>query len=298
MKKMTLPLKLGALSLALIGACSPAWAGKYYVATPGESIWEMAVDTPLECRLLHQIPNFGQAQFTARASKKMNLDFELQMRRPLGQTSNVTLVSMPPRWRPGEAAEPLAKLKFFKQFDGYVGGQTAWTMLSELEEGKIPTFSYPDWQHRNERVEVGLSAVAFNTGYKTFSQCVANLLPYNFEDISFTVLHYDKNSDELNKVSQKRLAQIADFIKYSSDIDLVLVATYSDSSGGKNTNQVLSERRAEKLEQYFVSLGLPKDRIQVQGFGERRPIADNGTPIGRNKNRRVVISMGRTSSLM
>ncbi|WP_459782522.1 OmpA family protein, partial [Photobacterium sp. R1] len=114
--------------------------------------------------------------------------------------------------------------------------------------------------------------------------------------ISFTVLHYDKNSDELNKASQKRLAQIADFIKYSQDIDLILVATYSDSSGGKNTNQSLSERRAEKLEQYFVSLGLPKDRIEVQGFGERRPIADNSTPLGRNKNRRVVISMGRTSS--
>ncbi|QUJ68294.1 OmpA family protein [Photobacterium sp. GJ3] len=298
MKKMTLPLKLGALTFSLLSVCSQAWAGKYYVATPAESAWKMATATPLECQLQHDIPHFGQASFTSRASKKINLDFELSMRRPLGQTSNVTLVSMPPRWRPGEAAEPLAKLKFFKQFDGYVGGQMAWTMLSELEEGKIPTFSYADWQHRSERVNVGLSAVAFSAGYSAFSTCLANLLPYNFEDISFTVLHYDKNSDELNKASRKRLAQIADFIKYSEDIDLVLVATYSDSSGGKNTNQVLSERRAEKLEDYFVSLGLPKDRIQVQGFGERRPIADNSTPIGRNKNRRVVISMGRSSSIL
>ncbi|WP_337222974.1 OmpA family protein, partial [Vibrio alginolyticus] len=59
-------------------------------------------------------------------------------------------------------------------------------------------------------------------------------------------------------------------------------------------SQSLSERRAESLRTYFESLGLPEDRIQVQGYGKRRPIADNGTPIGKDKNRRVVISLGRT----
>ncbi|MFY3328485.1 OmpA family protein, partial [Vibrio fluvialis] len=56
----------------------------------------------------------------------------------------------------------------------------------------------------------------------------------------------------------------------------------------------LSEKRAESLQKYFESLGLPADRIQVQGYGKRRPIADNASPIGKDKNRRVVISLGRT----
>lgn len=294
MGNKTTSLCLTASLLVAAAASSPVMASKQYVATPAQSSWKVAVDTPLECRMLHTIPNYGEAQFISRASKKINLDFELKMRRPMGETRNVSLVSMPPRWMPGDAAEPITKITFFKQFDGYIGGQMAWAMLTELESGRYPTLSYQDWQHRNKLIEVGLSAVSFQAPYQQFSQCLDNLLPYSFDDIAFTVLHYDQDSDELNKASRQRLAQISDFVRYSDDVDLVLVATYTDSRGGKNVNQALSERRARKLEEYFMAMGLPKNRIQVEAYGKRRPIADNSTPIGRNQNRRVVISLGRT----
>lgn len=266
-----------------------------YAATPQQSSWQMVADTPLECRLVHPIPNYGNAEFSSRASKQINLDFELKMRRPMGETRNVSLVSLPPIWRPGEAADRITNLQFFKQFDGYIGGQTAWSLLSELEKGRYPTFSYQDWQSRDQRIEVALSAVLFQPSYNQFNDCIAKLLPYSFEDISFTILHYDQgNSVELNKASQKRLAQIAEYIRYNQDIDLVLVSTYTDSSESNSHSQNLSEQRAQVLREYFQSIGLPEDRIQVQGYGRRRPIADNASPIGKDKNRRVVISFGRT----
>ncbi|MBD0788515.1 OmpA family protein [Vibrio sp. Y2-5] len=285
-------------SLAAATLLTPVAASaleKRYVATPQQSTWQMVANTPLECRLVHPIPNYGDAEFSARASKKMNLDFELKMRRPMGDTRNVSLVSMPPAWRPGESADRITNIQFFKQFDGYIGGQSAWTLLSELEKGRYPTFSYQDWQSRDQRIEVALSSVLFQAQYNVFSDCIANLLPYSFEDISFTILHYDRgNSVDLNKASQKRLEQIAEYIRYNNDIDLVLVAAYTDSTDSKNESQSLSEKRSERLRNYFKSLGLPEDRIQVQGFGKRRPIADNESPIGKDKNRRVVISLGRT----
>lgn len=265
-----------------------------YVASPQQSQWQMLTNTPLECRLVHPIPNYGDAVFSSRASKKINLDFELKMKRPMGETRDVSLVSMPPAWRAGEGAERITSIRFFQQFDGYVGGQTAWSILSELEQGRYPTFSYQEWQRRDQRVEVALSSVLFQRSYNVFSDCVANLLPYSFEDIAFTILHYDRSSVELNKRSQKRLAQIAEYIKHNQDIDLVLVSTYTASEESKSASQSLSDQRAEVLQEYFKSLGLPEDRIQVQGYGKRRPIADNASPIGRDKNRRVVISLGRT----
>lgn len=299
-KVMTLKLKQRSF-LLLTGlpvlALTPNVASaleRQYVATPTQSTWEMITNTPLECRLKHPIPNFGDAEFTSHASKKINLDFELKMQRPMGESSNVTLVSMPPAWRPGESAERLTSMTFFKQFDGYVGGQMAWSILTELEKGRYPTFSYQEWQGRNERIEVALSSVQFQAQYNAFSACIANLLPYSFEDIAFTILHYDRTSVELNKASQKRLAQIADYIRYNPDIDLVLVSTYTDNVDSKSESQDLSEQRAQVLQQYFKSLGLPEDRIQVQGYGKRRPVADNASPIGKDKNRRVVISLGRT----
>lgn len=283
------------LAMSLITLAPSALAlDKHYVATPQQSTWQMVANTPLECRLVHPIPNFGDAVFSSYASKKINLDLELKMKRPMGQTRDVSLTSMPPAWRPGEGADRITNLRFFQQFDGYVGGQTAWNILSELEKGRYPTFSYQEWQSRDQRVEVALSSVLFQQSYNVFSDCIANLLPYSFEDIAFTILHYDRTNVELNKQSQKRLAQIAEYIRHNQDIDLVLVSTYTDAEDSKSASQSLSERRAEVLQEYFKSLGLPSDRIQVQGYGKRRPIDDNASPIGKDRNRRVVISLGRT----
>lgn len=294
-RTMSRPSVLGIVfAVSGLWLASPVWANKLYVAPLGASNWTVTIDTPIECRLEHTIPRYGQASFTSRASKEMNLDFELDMQRPMGKTADVSLLSMPADWMPGEPAKYMDQLKFFKQFDGYVGGQTAWAMLSELEDGRFPTFSFQDWQRQQQRVDIALSAVAFGAPYHEFSRCLNSLLPYAFEDISFTVLRYQENSDELTKASMQRLTQIAEFVRYSDDIDLILVATYSDSRGTRAANQQMSERRAKKLRDYFTSLGLPEDRITVEAYGERRPIADNEDPIGRSKNRRVVISLGRT----
>lgn len=283
------------LTLALATIAHNSWAMDVrYVASPQQSQWQMITNTPLECRLVHPIPNYGDAVFSSFASKKINLDFELKMKRPMGKTRDVSLTSMPPAWRPGEGANRITNIRFFQQFDGYVGGQTAWSILSELEKGRYPTFSYQEWQSRDERVEVALSSVLFQNSYNVFSDCIANLLPYSFEDIAFTILHYDRTSVELNKQSQKRLAQIAEYIRHNQDIDLVLVSTYTDAEDSKSASQNLSERRAEVLQDYFKSLGLPEDRIRVQAYGKRRPVDDNASPIGKDRNRRVVISLGRT----
>ncbi len=266
-----------------------------YVATPEQSEWVMAEDTPLECRMTHTIPYFGQVEFASVASKKKNLDLSLKMNRPMGSTENVSLVSMPALWQPGVSARTMDQLKFYQQFDGYIGGQTAWSVLSELEKGRVPTFNFNDWHAQSQHVQVALSPVRFRNTYNDFSICISQLLPYTFEDISFTILHYTRNSDELTKASKKRLAQIAEYVRHNQDIDLVLISTYTDSFGERADNQELAEKRAVVLREYFQSLGLEEGRIQIQGYGERRPIADNRSQIGKDKNRRVVISLGRTA---
>ena len=74
----------------------------------------------------------------------------------------------------------------------------------------------------------------------------------------------------------------------------MLVASFNDSLAGTTESQDMSEHCAENLRKYFKSLGLPEDRVQIEAYGKRRPIADNSTPIGRSLNRRVVISLGQT----
>lgn len=70
-------------------------------------------------------------------------------------------------------------------------------MLDELE-GRMPTFQYRDWYRQNRAVRVSLSSVNFRVKYQAFIDCLSGLLPYSFNDIAFSVLTYDKNSDQLS----------------------------------------------------------------------------------------------------
>ncbi len=55
------------------------------------------------------------------------------------------------------------------------------------------------------------------------------------------------------------------------------------------SNWELSAARAASVIRLFAAVGIPPQRMVAQGYGEYRPVADNNTPEGRAKNRRVVI---------
>ncbi len=264
-----------------------------YGASLDQSSWRLTADSALECRLEHFIPGYGSGSFVSRAGKQINLDFELRPLRPNARIQTVTLRSLPPRWRPGVAETGLGTIRFYKQFDGLVEGQTAWTMVGELEQGNFPAFVFRDWYHRGQSVQVSLSAVGFYARYQSFQMCLQSLLPYTFEDIAFTALNYEKNSDRLTPYSQRRLEMIGEYLKADPSIDMLVINAYTDSYGGRWPNLKLSEKRAKTIKGYFANLGIDPARIEVDGHGEKQHIASNETEVGRSQNRRVIISMSR-----
>jgi outer membrane protein OmpA-like peptidoglycan-associated protein len=268
-------------------------SNKNYNANIDDSLWYITSSTPIQCTLEHPIPRYGQAHFEVKASKNINLDFILQSKRALPETRLVTLKSVPPQWQPGSKAETIGRVKFYQQYDGYVTRQKAWQMLSELEDGKVPTFYYQDWYNKDQITSVGLSSVNFMQSYHDFNDCIEQLLPYNFEDIAYSILKYNKNGIKLTAFSKKRLKMIGDYIKHDEDISVVLVSGYTDSYGTEQENLQLSEERASSIKDYLAQIGLDDEKIQVTGFGEKHHVADNSTILGRITNRRVVISIER-----
>ena len=67
----------------------------------------------------------------------------------------------------------------------------------------------------------------------------------------------------------------------------VEVGGHTDDRGSDATNDALSHRRAESVRDYLVASGVASDRLTAVGYGERRPVADNGNDTGRALNRRV-----------
>ncbi len=75
------------------------------------------------------------------------------------------------------------------------------------------------------------------------------------------------------------------------DKTIIVVAGHTDSKGSDAYNQALSERRANAVSAYLTSKEVVDARIESIGFGEKHPVADNGTDAGRAENRRVELSL-------
>ncbi len=80
------------------------------------------------------------------------------------------------------------------------------------------------------------------------------------------------------------------------DRSLLDVYGHTDNTGSDQHNLALSERRALSVAQYINQRGVDGRRLQVLGFGESRPIADNSSEGGRAANRRVEIFISPLSS--
>ena len=264
---------------------------RQYRADISNSSWQLTDNSRLQCTLSHQIPRYGQAKFYSSANRKMNMEFELEMMRLPDSYSLAEVRSEAPNWRPGIAGRTLANMTLHKQFSPGLPKKIAWNMLNELDQGMSPTFYYNDWYSDNDKITVGLSTARFQQAYQAFVSCVSNLLDFNFDDISYTVLNYQFGSDKLTKASQKRMNMIVEYLALDSKLDLVLIDGYSDSYGGRNTNLKMSQRRANNVRALIVSSGIDASRIEANGYGEKRHVASNETIIGRGKNRRVVIRM-------
>jgi OOP family OmpA-OmpF porin len=68
------------------------------------------------------------------------------------------------------------------------------------------------------------------------------------------------------------------------------VAGHTDNVGDKAMNQRLSEARAKAVVAYLRSKGIDASRLVSRGYGETKPIADNGTADGRAQNRRITFT--------
>lgn len=81
------------------------------------------------------------------------------------------------------------------------------------------------------------------------------------------------------------LDELADVLKKQPKWHLKIIG-HTDSQGSEQLNLTLSKKRSEAVKDYLTKSGVV-NQITTDGFGETRPIAENTTPEGREKNRRV-----------
>lgn len=104
--------------------------------------------------------------------------------------------------------------------------------------------------------------------------------------IAIKNIEFKTNSSILKKGSFIILNKVLAILKeYPSSV--VAIEGFTDSRGNVEHNKELSQKRADAVKNYLVKNGISKSRLSAHGFGIANPIADNNTPEGRRKNRRV-----------
>lgn len=100
-------------------------------------------------------------------------------------------------------------------------------------------------------------------------------------------VQFATGSAEILAVSHSLLDEVAKVLSDNPQIELIQIEGHTDSTGTAAINRKLSQQRAESVMRYLAGRGITGGRMKARGFGPDRPIADNATDDGKEKNRRV-----------
>lgn len=100
-------------------------------------------------------------------------------------------------------------------------------------------------------------------------------------------IEYDINTADIRLQYHDEVAKVGDFmIKYPTTT--AVIEGYADEVGNADYNLQLSQRRAENVVKYLEkNFGIDSSRLSAKGYGTEKPVADNSSDLGKQKNRRI-----------
>lgn len=102
-------------------------------------------------------------------------------------------------------------------------------------------------------------------------------------------LNFDSGASQIKPENFDLLAKVEKAIDVFPRSELTIEG-HTDSHGGDDLNQKLSQERAESVQQYMINaMRIPTYRLIATGYGETRPVSSNETEAGRARNRRIDI---------
>jgi OOP family OmpA-OmpF porin len=100
-------------------------------------------------------------------------------------------------------------------------------------------------------------------------------------------IQFDFDKATIRPESHDLLNEIVSVIQKNTHIKKISIEGHTSSEGSDKYNKTLSDKRAASVRDYLVSHGVPAAALTSIGFGESKPIAENDSDAGKEKNRRV-----------
>lgn len=100
-------------------------------------------------------------------------------------------------------------------------------------------------------------------------------------------IQFDHNKATIKPESHGLLDEVVALIKKNQQLKKIAIDGHASAEGNAVANKKLSDDRAKSVMAYLVGHGVEQERLSATGWGVEKPIADNATEEGREKNRRV-----------
>ena len=108
--------------------------------------------------------------------------------------------------------------------------------------------------------------------------------------VDHRIILFETGKDTISPDSLPILDEIVVVLR-DCRIAALTIEGHTDTVGAPDANLILSKARAASVKAYLLDKGIAEALLQVVGFGDSRPIADNGTEEGRARNRRIAFTV-------
>lgn len=107
------------------------------------------------------------------------------------------------------------------------------------------------------------------------------------KSLNLSSINFETGSANIAADSQSVMEKDAEAIKAMPADTKIEIGGHTDNTGDPNFNTTLSQDRADAVKDQLVKLGVSADMLTTKGYGSTKAIADNSTPEGKLKNRRI-----------
>lgn len=185
---------------------------------------------------------------------------------------------------------------------GIMGGKDVYKTVYNTF-GQIVTEAYPEIIPAYIPYEEATEYKYLRSAYNKYKTKAGNVSKVDFKEVSKTNevvgdaaynIEFNTGSATIKPVSYPVLDKILAQVNIANNL-FVDIEGHTDNTGSDDINIPLSKQRANSVKEYLLSKDPSlAERLESDGFGSTKPIADNSSDLGKSKNRRVEIKLYRT----
>jgi outer membrane protein OmpA-like peptidoglycan-associated protein len=277
-------LRLG-LGLSLMaGAVQAQIPPRQYQANFETADWQVESGGRM-CALSHEVPGFGTVRFVQNWAEPMR--FQVRVPMAVSSYDSVSIRSTPAPWQHHGEIRELGRVRVGDTMQPVdMRGETVRALLSELQEGRFTRLGWKKPEAVVEEMQVTVPSVRLRLALPEFQRCLAGVMQLDFMPAGEYRVDFENDSTRLGYLARRGLEPAIQRYKASrSGIGRIVVAGHADSKGSTSANERVSLERARAVRDYLVERGIPRQRIEVRGYGERWEL-DPGNP---ESNRRATV---------